>query len=183
MANKLELLSGPAVESALKEADAQVFRYEVNPAGLYIALGIAFAFYGGGGLCYWETQLSSATWTVVFVALMFVGVGFTAVAAYWHQFANQNIVAVSDTRLFVGGPKAMWAIAWEILDRKAMGFDQMQMTRLRGALQMHVGGQHIRLHLFNVIAYLTDIEGLMHGVLSHLRVDEDAVVDDASEEE
>ncbi len=186
--NKIELLSGPAVQDALTQADAKVYRYELNPVGLMLAVGVAFVFYGLGAFCYWQTGLSNPLWMILFVALMFTGVGFTAVAAYWHQFATQHLVGVSTDRLFVGGPKATWVIAWELLDRKSMGFEQMQMTRLRGALEMRVSGQDIKLHLFNAIAYLSDIEAFMHGVLSHLQITDDAAAgtltaDDAVGEE
>ena len=174
MAGKLELLSGPTVESTLKDSGAVMYRYAVNKPGLYMALGIGFVFFALGGLCYWETQLAEPIWTAAFVGLMFIGLGFCTVAAYWHQFANQNVVGVSDEHLFVGGPKALWAISWELLDRRSAGFEEMQMTRLRGGLDMNVGGQPIKLHLFNAIAYLTDIEGLIHGILTHLNVPEGA---------
>ena len=181
MAGKLELLSGPTVESTLKDSDAVVYRYEVNKAGLYMAVGIGLIFFALGGVTYWQTQLSEPIWTIAFVVLMLVGLGFTTVAAYWHQFANQNVVGVSAGHLFVGGPKALWAISWELLDKRSAGFEQMQMTRLRGSLDMNVGGQPIKLHLFNVIAFLSDIEGLMYGILSHLNVPEGA--EGAGEEE
>lgn len=167
MSNKLELLSGPAIEQALAENDATVFRYEVNQAGLIIAMVVACFFFVLGGVTWWQTGLDDL-WAVAFVAIMGIGMGFTAVAAYWHQFATQNLLAVSDERLFVGGPKATWSISWDLLDRKAMGFEDMQMTRLRGGLQLNVAGQRIQLHLFNVIAYLSDIEGFIGGVLTHL---------------
>ena len=174
MSEKLPLLSGTAVNTAIAESEAQVFGYEINPAGLVIALAIAAVFYLLGLLCWWQTGLGGV-WTVVFVALMFIGIGFTAIAAYWHQFGNEQLVAVGSEKLFVGGPKATWAIDWELLDPQAMGFDKMEMTRLRGALQMRVGGQDIKLHLFNPIVFLGDIEGFMHGVLSHLKpIDSDA---------
>lgn len=182
MPNKFELLSGPAVQTALTEADAQVFRYTLNPAGLYIAFGLALVFYIGGALCYFISGLGGFM-TVLFVALMFAGVGFTTLAAYWHQFASQQLVAVSEDRLFVGGPKATWAIAWELLDRRSMGFEELQMTRLRGALRLQVGGQTIPLHLFNMIAYLADIEGFMHGVLTRLQLPEGEVPAELGEEE
>lgn len=182
MTAKLELLAGPAAHRALSDAGATTYRYELNRAGLTMALGLAAVFYAGGGLCYWQTRLAEPGWTVVFVALMFAGVGLTALAAYWHQFANQQLVGVSDSRLFVGNEKALWAIAWDLLDRRTMGFENLQMTRLRGALQMRVAGQEIRLHLFNVFAYIADLEGLMHGVLSHLTIEPEPQPDADSEE-
>ena len=173
MSNKLELLSGPAIDAALEAQGATVYRYVVNNAGLYLALGLALVFYIFGGICFWQTGLSGPFSMLAFVALMFSGVGLTAVAAYWHQFATQQLVGISPGYLFVGGPKATWVIAWELLDRRAMGFETMEMTRLRGALQMHVAGQDIRLHLFNPIAYLSGIEPFTAGVLQHLQLGED----------
>ena len=172
MSNKFELLSGPAIDATLKEADATVYRYELNRAGFNMALGIAVFFFLVGGLLYWQTGLKGL-WTVVFVAAMAAGSGFGVIAAYWHQFANEHLVGIGKDRLFVGGPKATWAIAWELLDRRAMGFEEMQMTRLRGALQLQVGGQDIKLHLFNPLVFLKDIEGFMLGVLTNLQLSDD----------
>lgn len=187
MGNKLELLSGPAVTAAIEQANATVYRYQVNNAGLVVALVIAVVFYAFAGLVFWQTDISEPIWFAAFIGVMFVGMGFTATAAFWHQFATQQLVAVSDERFFVGGPKATWAIAWEFLDAQAMGFETMEMTRLRGALRMHVAGQDIRLHLYNPIAYLADVQGFMHGVLSHLNADDSDTAavdsDDNSEEE
>lgn len=173
MPGKMELLSGPTVEQTLKDGDVTVFRYILNKPGLYMVLGVAFFFYALAGLTWWETQLSEPVWTVAFVCLLFVGMGFSAVAAYWHQFANQNVIGVSDDRLFVGGPKKLWAVSWDLLDRQAMGFEEMELSRLRGGLNVNVGGQRIKVHLFNAIAYLNDIEGFMFGVLNNIQLDDD----------
>jgi hypothetical protein len=162
-------MSGPNVEKTLQNGDVTVFRYTVNNAGLYLIIGIGLIFYALAGLTYWETQLSQPVWNVAFFSLLIVGTGFNALAAYWHQFASQNVVAVSDEKLYVGGPKKLWGIDWDLLDRKAAGFDEMELSRLRGSLDMKVGGQRIKLHLFNAVAYLDDIEGLMFRLLSHLK--------------
>jgi hypothetical protein len=171
--SKLELMSGPGVEETLKSDDVKVFRYVVNNPGLYLIIGIGLVFYGLAGLTYWETQLSQTVWSVAFFSLLIVGTGFNALAAYWHQFAGQNVVAVSDDKLYVGGPKKLWGIDWELLDRESAGFDEMELSRLRGALQLQVGGQKIKLHLFNAIAYLDDIEGLMFRLLSQIKAQEE----------
>lgn len=167
--SKLELMSGPGVEETLKSGDIKVFRYVVNNAGLYLIIGIGLVFYGLAGLTYWETQLSQPVWNVAFFCLLIVGTGFNALAAYWHQFATQNVVAVSEEKLYVGGPKKMWGIAWDLLDPEAAGFEDMELSRLRGSLDMNVGGQKIKLHLFNAIAYLDDIQGLMFRMLNQLK--------------
>lgn len=167
--SKLELLSGPQVEEALRGPDVRVFRYVLNRPGLYFLLAIAFAFYGLAGLAWWETQLSEPHWTVLFVALLGVGVVLSGLAAYWHQFATQNVLGISPETLLIGGPSRLWSISWDLLDKRSMGFGAMELTRLRGSLTLDVGGQSIKLHLFNAIAYLSDIEGFMLGVLTRLQ--------------
>ncbi len=179
---KLQLMSGPEVEKILKEPGVDVFEYVLNKPGLYLFLGVAMAFYTAGALVWWETQLSEPIWTVAFVSLLLVGTGFSAVAAYWHQFVNQNVVAASDERLFVGGPKKLWGISWDLLDKQSLGFEEMELSRIQGALQINVGGQTIKLHLFNAIAYLADIEGLIFRLLNHLADQEEGLVPDDEEE-
>ena len=172
--SKLELISGPAVEQTLRKEGVDVFRYVLNKPGLYLFLGVAMAFYGLAGITYWETQLAEPIWTVTFFCLLLVGLAFSAIAAYWHQFVNQHVVAVSDDHLFVGGAEKMWAISWDILTKKSLGFEEMELSRIQGALKIQVGGQTIKLHLFNALAYLADIEGLIFRLLNHIADQEEA---------
>ena len=181
--SKLELISGPEVEKTLRGADVDVFRYVVNKPGLYLFLGIAAAFYGLAGVTWWETQLGKPFWTVTFFSLLLVGVFFSAIAAYWHQFVNQNVVAASSERLFVGGRQKLWGISWDLLDKESLGFQEMELSRIQGALKIQVGGQTIKLHLFNALAYLQDIEGLIFRLLNHIADQEEASEHRSSGEE
>lgn len=171
---KLQLLSGPEVESILREEGVEVYKYTINKPGLILFVAVALGFYAVAGLIWWETQLSAPIWTVAFVCLLLVGTAFSAIPAYWHQFVNQNVVAASPARLFVGGPRKLWSISWELLDKRSLGFEEMELSRISGALSIRVGGQVIKLHLFNALAYLQDIESLIFRLLNHIADQEEA---------
>lgn len=173
MSGKMELLAGPAVKETLKSSDVTVFEYAVNQAGLVAVLVAAVIFYALAGVTWWISGLDEGGWAMAFVCLIGVGVGFSAMAAYWHQYATQNVVGFSDERFFVGNEKGLWAISWDLLDEESMGFGSMNVTRYGGGLLMNVGGQKIKVHLANAVAYLENLEEFMGGVLLRLLTDEE----------
>jgi len=166
--NRLELLHGPDIQKILDREDVDVYGYVLNMPALYFIVGLALVFYGLGAYCWWQTHLTHTVWKALFGTAMLLGGALSVLALYWHHFATTRFLAIAEDRLFVGGKERLWSIDWDLLDADKMGFQQMELSRLRGILNIRVGGQDVRLHLFNAFAVLADIQGFMYAVLSKL---------------
>ena len=176
MAEKLQILSGPAAKAALHD-EVTVFRYAVNPAGLGLFVGAALLSFAIAAAAAYFTDFDSTLWNIAAAIFAAAGLTATTYAAYWHEFAAKNVIALDDERLLVGRPdRALWAVDWSLLDVEAIGLQRMQMTRMRGKLDVRVPGREIGVHLFNMIAYLEDIQEFVGAVLPR-------VVGEISEEE
>ena len=161
----LRLLQGPEIKNVLLRNDVVIFRYQLNIpianlGGAIVLIGLALA-----ALCWWETRLATLLWQAVFAGVVLGSVSLAAWVGYWVSFAKTKIVVAAPEGLYVGGNTGMWAIAWGLLSREALGLDDLQVQRLSGSLLIQVAGQEVPLHLYNIFAYLSDIEGLMFHLL------------------
>lgn len=156
----LALISGPAVHKALGAPDVVVFRYALNRA----VFGVLLVTTVGGLLGAAALYNASTLWLVA----LLVGATAGIAAAYAHEFAAQQVVAVSQANLLIGRERAAWLISWSLLDADTMGLRQLRSSPLAAALRIEVGGQRIRLHLYNPLVHLNGIEPLMAEVLARL---------------
>ena len=115
--------------------------------------GIALA--GAAGI-YFYTQFASLLWFLLASGLAIFAVVMTASVYRWHKFAQTSFVAINDTFLYFGNDKRAWRIAWDLLDAKALGFEDYESERLSGTLSLDVAGQKIDLHLYQPLAYIED---------------------------
>lgn len=168
MAN-VQLLDENGVNEALQEGDVEVFRYQLNRVGYTIVLLVGGLMLAGAGYIWWGTGLAENFWTAVFAGLTAGGLGLSIHAAYWYAFSSVHFVAVSDQKLVVGRQQKAWAIDWSVLDAEALGFEEMNNTAMRGALDVHVGGQDIKIHLYNAYVFLEDIQGFIFSLLKRLQ--------------
>lgn len=173
---KLRLLHGADdVREALKSGEElDVFRYQLNKPSFMLALVVGGVLLGLGGMLWWDTGLASASSIAVFVAICAVGLGLGVWVAYWYAYTQTHFVAVSDNELFIGERERMWAVDHDLLDRESLGFEDMNISKIGGSMDMDVGGQELRVRLFNAFIHLDDIQGFILRLLQHLKGDFDA---------
>lgn len=170
MGDKIRLVDGAEVrEELLSGDDVTIYDYELNKpvAGLALVVGTALA--GLAGAVWWTSGLPDASWIFVFALLALGALGFWGLVGYWYRYAAGRFVAVSPQRLFVGEGDQMWSIDWSLVDRQAVGFDEMSVTSLGGKLDLDVAGQHVELRLYNTFVRLEDIQGPMLRLLESVR--------------
>ncbi|MFW5967357.1 MAG: hypothetical protein ACOCV2_07560 [Persicimonas sp.] len=172
MAN-IQLFEGKRdVATALDGVEAQIFGYRLNRLGFGSVVGIGLLMAAGAALAAWQTGLDEPLWTAVVVGLGAGALFLFARAAYWYAFAKSHFVAITDERLFVGRLDKAWAISWSILDAESLGFDDMDASALRGALDMQIAGEQIEVYLYNAFIFLNDIQAFMLSLLKELKGEE-----------
>lgn len=163
------LLHEGDIRRALLDFEGRAFHYTTNVRGQRVLLlfsGIALA--GAAGI-YFYTQFASLLWFLLASGLAIFAVVMTASVYRWHKFAQTSFVAINDTFLYFGNDKRAWRIAWDLLDAKALGFEDYESERLSGTLSLDVAGQKIDLHLYQPLAYIEDLHGVMFELLSHMQ--------------
>jgi hypothetical protein len=182
MAN-VQLLDEKQLKDTLATEGVEVFRYHLNHIGYTLILGVGALMLAAAGYVWWSSALAEPLWQAVFAGLIGGGLLLSIHAAYWYTFANTRFVGVSDDKLIIGRHRKAWMIDWQVLDTQTLGFDQMNATAVRGALDIDVGGQQLKLHLYNAYVFLDDIQAFMYSLLRQLQQDEDVDVDAAADED
>jgi hypothetical protein len=165
----VQLLNGPDVRGALERPGVALFRYRLNQLGFAVVLGFGAIMLGAAGYIWWLYEFDQNLWTAVFAGLAAGGLGLSLYAAYWYTFASTHFVGISDQRLVVGDEDKAWSIDWSVLDADSLGLTNMNATALGGALEISVGGEQIKLQLYNAYVYLEDMQAVMSGLLERLQ--------------
>ncbi len=168
MAN-VQLLDGDDLHQALDAGDVQVFHYQLNRIGYSLIMGLGALLLAGAGGVWFQTSLATLLWRVAFTVLGTLGLGLAIYAAYWYAFSQTRFVGVSDHKLIIGRRGKAWSVDWSLLDAESLGFEQLNATTMNGVLDVHAGGQHIELHLYNAYVFLEDIQGFMFTLLKCLQ--------------
>ncbi|MFP4599023.1 MAG: hypothetical protein ACOC9J_02935 [Persicimonas sp.] len=169
----VQLLDGKDVIRALKQADVELFHYGLNRIGYTLVVGLGALILAAAGAIWWQTGLDTSLWKAVFGGLMACGILMSIQAAYWYSFANTRFVGISEDKLFVGRKEKAWVIDWDVLDSESLGFDDMKATAVRGELEVNVGGEEFKIHLYNAYIFLDDIQGLTFSLLKRLQQEQD----------
>ncbi len=164
----LKLLQGSEIATVFRRSDVVVFRYQLNLAGVILGGTLSLVGLALAGVCWWETGLVAVHWRIGFALLLGAVLALVSVIAYWVYVAKTRAVLVAPEGLFLGGQKKIWAISWGLLDRHALGLEDLQLKKLSASLRIVVAGQTLSLHLYNMVTYLADIEGLMFHLLQAL---------------
>lgn len=168
--SEIRLLHGPDVRETLKdEGEIAVFRYRLNTPVFTVALLVGAALLAIGGFVWWNYGFSAARWTLAIAIPSGAGIAIGAVAAYWYYFSETNFVAFSDDHVYVGERDRMWSVDWSLLDREALGFEEMSVSSLGGSLELDVAGQQIPVRLYSAFVQLENIQGFMYKILQHLK--------------
>lgn len=165
----LLLLHDGDVRRAVLDFEGQVFHYTLNKRGLrmlLVASGLALA--GAVAIYVWMTFVS-LLWFLASAALVVAAVVTLVTVWRWDTFSKTGFLALDDDYFYVGTSKRAWRISWELLDARALGFEEYSSERLSGLLKMQVAGQQIDLHLYHPLAYVDDLQGLMFALLSHMK--------------
>lgn len=175
----IRLLHGRSgVREALRDtSELALFRYRLNKPAFLITLVVGGLLLALGGMIWWNGDLSGAGGIVGFGVLMAAGLGLGALAAWWYGYTQTHFLAATPDRLFVGKRDRMWSISWELLDREALGFEDMAVSSVSSHLDVEVAGQEIILRLFNPFVSLEDLEGFMFHVLQKLKEQEEETAD------
>lgn len=174
--SKLQLLHGSAVQNELaSDSNVEVFRYELNKFGVgaLLTLGLLFLLAAFG--TWLATRLVGLPWKLAFGAMILAGLTFCSMASYWINFVRDSFVATGASGLWIGGKDRAWKIDWSLLNARALGLHNLELSPLKGVLQIEVGGQNIKLPLFNAFAYLLDIQNFMFFVLNYIKENHDEV--------
>ena len=178
MSDDIRLVHGPEIEDVLaEEGGVAVFRYNLNIPVFVLTLLVGGSLLAMAGMMWWNGQLQSVGWFALFGVFNAAGLAIGSLAAYWFYFAETQFLALSKQKVFVGRRNRMWSIDWELLDREALGFDEMSHSSIGGRLDLEVAGQEIPVHIYNTFVRLDDIQGLMFRVLQHLKGE--SPIDDA----
>ncbi len=170
----VQLLDAKGVDEALQEGDVDVFRYQLNRLGYTLVLAIGGIMLAAAGFLWWQYGFSEDLWTAVFAGLVAGGLGLSVHAAYWYAFSSTHFVGVSDQKLLVGREEKAWSIDWSVLDVEALGLQRMNATAVKGVLEVQVGGEEIKIHLYNAYVFLEDIQALMSRLLEQLQSQQQA---------
>jgi hypothetical protein len=173
MAN-VQLLDTKGVDEALQGGDVDVFRYQLNRLGYTLILAIGGLMLAGAGFIWWQYGFSENLWTAIFAGLVAGGLGLSVHAAYWYAFAGTHFVGVTDDKLLVGREEKAWSIDWSVLDVDALGLQRMNATAAKGMLEVRVGGEEIKIYLYNPYVFLEDIQALMSSLLERLQSQQQA---------
>lgn len=168
MAN-VQLLDAKGVDEALQEGGVDVFRYQLNRLGYTLVVGIGGIMLAAAGYLWWQFGFDQNLWIAIFAGLAAGGLAISIHAAYWYAFAGTHFVGVSDDKLLVGREEKAWAIDWSVLDPKSLGLQDMNLSPTKGALEVNVGGEEIKLYLYNAYVFLEDIQALMSSLLQRLQ--------------
>ncbi|MGM0555746.1 MAG: hypothetical protein ACQEVA_05120 [Myxococcota bacterium] len=186
---KVQLHHDSDVEKTLARDDVEAFGYTLNPLGFGMFLMFGGTLLSAAGYIYFKYAFTQPMFTAIMVGLAGAGLVIGINAARWYAFQRTHFVAVSPDKLYVGEEERMWSIDWEVLDAEALGFDSLDVSQLRGSMEIEAGGQKIDLQLYNAYCYLDDIQGFMLEMLSQLKAhqhdDDDAAPadDDARPED
>lgn len=168
MAN-VQLVDKKGVDEALEGSDVDVFRYQLNRLGYTLILAIGGIMLASAGFIWWQYGFSEKMWTAIFAGLIAGGIGISIHAAYWYAFAGTHFVGISDDKLLVGREEKAWSIDWSVLDIEALGLQRMNATAAKGVLEVRVGGEEIKIYLYNPYVFLEDIQALMSSLLERLQ--------------
>lgn len=168
MAN-VQLLDGNDVRGAVERPGVDYFPYHINQLGMMVVLGVGGIMLAAAGYIWWQYAFDQNFWTAVFAGLAASGLGLSLYAAYWYTYASTHFVAISDAKLVVGHDKKAWSIDWSVLDADSLGLTNMNATALGGALEINVGGEEIKVQLYNAYVYLEDMQAMMSGLLKRLQ--------------
>jgi len=170
MSDDIRLVHGPEIEDVLaEEGGVAVFRYNLNIPVLMLTLLVGGSLLAMAGMMWWNGQLQSVGWFVLFGVFNAVGLASGVLAAYWFYFSETQFLALSKQKVFVGRRNRMWSIDWQLLDREALGFEEMSVNSIGGSLEIEVAGQEIPVHIYNTFVQLDDIQGFIFRVLQHLK--------------
>jgi len=169
------------VREALRDTSELVlFRYRLNKPTFVITLIVGGLLLALGGMSWWNDQLAGPGAIAGFVVLVGGGLALGALGAWWYGFTQTHFLATTPDRLFVGKRDRMWAVDWELLDRKTLGFEDMKPSSVQGRLDMQVAEQEIPVRLFNPFVSLEELEGFMIQVLQHLKEQDEQQDDDGA---
>lgn len=83
---------------------------------------------------------------------------------------------LSRDHLYIGDNQEAWRLGWDILTIENMGFESARSNRLTSALKIELAGQRIPMFLYNPLAFIGDLQGLMGDILFKLQEDRDEEV-------
>lgn len=173
--SEIQLLHGRTdVREALRDTDElALFRYNLNIPTFLITLIVGSALTGLGGVIWWKGQLGTGGYTVTFGVLVGLGLALGGLAAYWYSYTQTHFLAATPEHLFVGTRDRMWAISWELLDREALGLEEMNVSSVGGQLELNVAEHQIPVRLFNPFVMLDHLEAFMGRLLEQAKSQDD----------
>ncbi|GEM_PF-2912696 len=163
------LLHEGDVRRALLDFKGRAFHYTTNTGGQRVLLVFAGLGLAGAVGIYLYASFASLLWFLLSSGLAIFSVVLCASVYRWHKFAQTGFVAINDDFLYFGNDKRAWRISWDLLDAKALGFEDYTSERLSGKLSLDVAGQQIDLQLYHPLAYIEDLQGVMFEILSHMQ--------------
>ena len=165
--SEIRLLHGRTdVREALRDTDElALFRYSLNLPTFVITLIVGSALMALGGAIWWNGQLAAGGYGITFGVLVGMGVALSGVAAYWYSYTQTHFLAATPEHLFVGTRDRMWSISWQLLDREALGLEEMNVSSVGGKLELDVAEHQIEIRLFNPFVMLDHLEPFMGRLL------------------
>ena len=179
---KVQLYHDSDVEKTLARDDVEAFGYTLNPLGFGMIVFFGGTLLSAAGFIYFKYAFTQPMFTAIMAGLAGAGLAIGINAARWYAFQRMHFVAISADKLYVGKEERMWSIDWEVLDAEALGFDSLDVSQIRGSMEIEAGGQKIDVQLYNAFCYLDDIQGFMLELLSQLKAHRDDEEDDAPAE-
>lgn len=168
--SKLQLLHGSAIQDGLaSDSDVEYFRYELNRFGVGALLTLGLLCLLGAFGTWFFTRMGELPWKLAFGALIVGGLVLCSMASYWVNFVRDSFVATGSGALWIGGKDRAWRIDWSLLNARTLGLHNLDLSPLKGILPIEVGGQNIKLPLFNAFAYLLDLQNFMFFVLNAIK--------------
>lgn len=171
---KVQLHHDSDVEKTLIRDDVEAFSYRLNALGFGMILLFGGTLLSATGFIYFQHGFSQPMFNAIMAGLGIAGLAISINVARWYDFQRSHFVAVSPDKLYIGEEERMWSIDWEVLDAEALGFEDLDISQMRGSMDIHAGGQTIDLQLYNAFCYLEDIQGFMLELLSQLKKHDDA---------
>ncbi len=166
---KVQLHHDSDVEKTLARDDLEAFSYTLNPLGFGMILLFGGTLLMAVGYIYFQHGFAQPMFNAIMAGLGGAGLAIGINAARWYAFQRTHFVAVSPDKLYVGKEERMWSIDWDVLDAEALGFDSLDVSQMRGSMEIKAGGQKIDVQLYNAFCYLDDIQGFMLELLSRLK--------------
>lgn len=165
----VERLDLPAFERERVRGALTLFSYTPNGRGFLFLQICAAALFLIAFLVYSATGFAERYWILLSGALSLGGIALIALVGYWAHFARTSAVGFDDHHLYVLRFNKPVRIPWRFLTARAAGFTETHPDGNHGQLNLNLGGERVRLVLFNPFVVVDNFPNFLVELLTQIK--------------